>query len=40
MSLAIEVIDELQKLETTLPEIKEVIGDNGFVILHEIWRMI
>lgn len=40
MSLVIEVIDELQKLETTLLEIKEVIGDNGFVILHEIWHMI
>lgn len=36
MPLLIEVIDELPKLETILPEIKEVIGDNGFVTLHEV----
>jgi len=34
--LLIEVIDELPKLETILPEIKEVIGDNGFVTIHEV----
>jgi uncharacterized protein len=36
MPLLIEVIDELPKLETILPEIKEVIGDNGLVTLHEV----
>jgi uncharacterized protein len=36
MPLLIEVIDELPKLETILPEIKDVIGDNGLVTLHEV----
>lgn len=36
MPLLIEVIDDLPKLETILPEIKEVIGDNGLVTLHEV----
>jgi len=36
MPILIEVIDELPKLETILPEIKEVIGDNGLVTLHEV----
>jgi hypothetical protein len=36
MPLVIEVVDELKKLEAILPEIKEVIGDNGLVTLHEI----
>ena len=36
MPLLIEVIDELPKLEAILPEIKEVIGDNGLVTLHEV----
>jgi len=36
MPLLIEVIDELPKLETILPQIKEVIGDNGLVTLHEV----
>jgi len=36
MPLLIEVIDELPKLETILPEIKEVIGDNGLVTIHEV----
>lgn len=36
MPLLMEVIDELPKLETILPEIKEVIGDNGLVTLHEV----
>ena len=36
MPLLIEVIDELPKLETILPAIKEVIGDNGLVTLHEV----
>ena len=36
MPLFIEAIDELSKLEAILPEIKEVIGDNGLVTLHEV----
>ncbi len=36
MPLMIEVIDELQKIETILPEIKEAIGDNGLVTLHKV----
>jgi len=36
MPLLIEVIDELPKLETILPEIKDVIGDNGLVTIHEV----
>ncbi len=36
MPLLIEVIDELQKIEKILPEIKEIIGDNGLVTLHKV----
>ena len=36
MPLLIEVVDELPKLEAILPEIKEVIGDNGLVTLYEV----
>ncbi|SRR5579885_3603804 len=36
MPLLIEVIDELQKIETILPEIKEIIGDNGLITLHKV----
>ncbi|HKU33546.1 MAG TPA: DUF190 domain-containing protein [Candidatus Nitrosotalea sp.] len=36
MPLLIEVIDELQKIETILPEIKEIIGDNGLVTIHKV----
>lgn len=36
MPLVIEVIDELQKLEKVLPEIKELIDDNGLITLHEV----
>jgi hypothetical protein len=36
MPLIIEVIDDLAKLETILPKIKEAIGDNGLVTLHEV----
>ncbi|MGI0101792.1 MAG: DUF190 domain-containing protein [Nitrosotalea sp.] len=36
MPLIIEVIDDLKKIENILPEIKEIIGDNGFVTVHEI----
>jgi PII-like signaling protein len=36
MPLLIEAIDELPKLEKILPDIKEAIGDNGLVTLHEV----
>lgn len=36
MPLVIEVIDDLIKLEAILPQIKEVIGDNGLVTLHDV----
>lgn len=36
MPLLIEVVEEKSKLEPMLSEIKEVIGDNGFVTLHDV----
>ena len=36
MPLLIEAIDELTKIESILPEIKEVVGDNGFITVHEV----
>ncbi len=36
MPLVIEVIDDLQKLEKVLPEIKELVDDNGLITLHEV----
>jgi len=36
MPLMIEVIDELEKLEKVLPEIKNIVGDNGLITLNEI----
>ncbi|MDE1726387.1 MAG: DUF190 domain-containing protein [Thaumarchaeota archaeon] len=36
MPMVIEVIDELSKLEKILPEVKELIGDNGLITLHEV----
>lgn len=36
MPLLIEVVDELSKLEVILPEIKEIVGDNGLVTIHEV----
>ena len=36
MPLVIEVIEDSSKLETILPEIKKVVGDNGLITLHEI----
>ena len=36
MPLVIEVIDEANKLEVLLPQIKRMIGDNGIVTLHEV----
>jgi hypothetical protein len=36
MPLLIEVIDELSKIESILPDIKKVVGDNGLVTVHEV----
>jgi len=36
MPLLIEVVDDLSKLEKILPEIKEIVGDNGLVTIHEV----
>ncbi|MDE1765340.1 MAG: DUF190 domain-containing protein [Thaumarchaeota archaeon] len=36
MPLVIEVIDDLKKIEEILPEIKEIIGDNGLVTVNKI----
>lgn len=36
MPLVIEIIDELKKIETILPAIKEIIGDNGLVTVHKV----
>lgn len=36
MPLIIEVIEELPKLEKILPEIKEVVDDNGLITMHEV----
>lgn len=36
MPLLIEVVDELTKLEKILPEIKEIVGDNGLVTINEV----
>lgn len=36
MPLMIEVIDDLKKIESILPEIKEIIGDNGLVTVHKV----
>ena len=36
MPLVIEVIDELEKLESVLVQIKELVDDNGIITLHEV----
>lgn len=36
MPLLIEVVDDLKKLENVLPEIKEIVGDNGLVTIHQV----
>lgn len=36
MPLVIEVVDELEKLEKVLPEIKQLVDDNGLITLHEV----
>ncbi|MGC1426552.1 MAG: DUF190 domain-containing protein [Nitrosotalea sp.] len=36
MPLVIEAIDELEKLEKVLPEIKEIVDDNGMITMQEL----
>lgn len=36
MPLLIEVIEEREKIEQLLPEIKRMVDDNGLVTLHEV----
>jgi hypothetical protein len=36
MPLVIEVIDELEKLEKVLPDIKKLVDDNGLITMHEV----
>ena len=36
MPLIIEAIDELEKFEKILPEIKELVDDNGLITLNEV----
>lgn len=36
MPLVIEIIEEKEKLESMIPDMKRVVGDNGFVTLHEV----
>src|ERR1700686_2969794 len=36
MPLVIEIIDELSKLEKILPEIKDIVDDNGLITMHEV----
>ena len=37
MPLIIEVIDEQSKLEPLLPDLKQIVGDNGLVSIQEIY---
>lgn len=36
MPLVIEIVEEKKKLEPMIPDIKRIVGDNGFVTLHEV----
>jgi len=36
MPLVIEAIDDLEKLEKILPEIKELVDDNGMITMQEV----
>lgn len=36
MPLMIETIDGLEKIKSILPQIKELVNDNGMITLHEV----
>ncbi len=37
MPLMIEVVDTQEKLEPLLPELKQIVGDDGLVTVHETY---
>jgi PII-like signaling protein len=34
--MMIKIIDEQEKLEPLLLSLKQIIGDNGFIIIHKV----
>jgi len=36
MPLIIEVVEEMAKIESILPDVKKVVGDNGIITLYEV----
>jgi uncharacterized protein len=34
--MLIEIVDEKEKIEPLLPELKRMIGDNGLITIHEV----
>jgi PII-like signaling protein len=36
MPLIIEVIDDKSKIESVLPQMRRMVGDNGIVTIHEV----
>lgn len=36
MPMVIEVIDEKEKIEPLLTEVKKMVGDNGLITVHEV----
>jgi len=36
MPLMIEVVDELEKIELVLPQIKDLVNDNGMITFHQV----
>lgn len=39
MPLIMEIIDDKSKIETLLPQMKRIIGDNGLVTIHEVYAL-
>ena len=39
MPLIIEVVDSQEKLEPLLPELKQIVGDNGLVTIQETYAI-
>lgn len=39
MPLIMEVIDDKSKIESLLPQMKRIIGDNGLVSIHEVYAL-
>ena len=34
--MLIEIVDEKEKIEPLLPELKRMIGDNGLITIHKV----